>query len=136
VARRPTLPKTDAEMQRWSAQLEAEVLSWPGVTTRPMFGFVALYRATHIFAALPRTRAIDTPFSLMVKLPSVRNDRLAPKGRRAGWTTFAMESPDDMSEALRWLERAYDRAARAKADLEVTRRSAAKKTTTIATKTK
>lgn len=123
VARRPKLPKTDAEMQRWSAELEAEVMSWPDVGTRPMFGLVALYHAKQIFAALPRTRAINTPFSLMVKLPGVRDDRLTSNGPGAGWTTFTMESPEDISEALRWLERAYDRAGRAKANLEVTEKA-------------
>jgi hypothetical protein len=126
VARRPTLPKTDAEMQRWCAQLEADVMSWPGVTTRPMFGLVALYREKQIFAALPRTRAVNPPFSLMVKLPGVRSVRLTPNGPGAAWATFALESSEDISEALRLLERAYDRAARAKVAAKVTNRSATK----------
>jgi hypothetical protein len=111
VAERPKLVKVDAEMQRWCAQLEEEVASWPRVTTRPMFGMIAFYRDKTIFAALPRTRAAETPFSLLLKLPKIRNQRLkSGRGPGASWVTFTMEAEDDMSEALRWLGRAYEQA--------------------------
>jgi hypothetical protein len=111
VAERPKLVKVDGEMQRWCAQLEDELSSWPHVTTRPMFGMLALYRNNTIFAALPRTRAADTPFSLMLKLPKTRGERLkAGRGPGSGWVTFAIESETDIPEALRWLGRAYERA--------------------------
>src|SRR5437868_3513685 len=42
---RPRLPKITEEMKAWSAALGAEVTTWPGVTTRPMFGLTAVYRA-------------------------------------------------------------------------------------------
>ena len=111
MAERPKLIKVDVEMQRWCAQLEEELSSWPQVTTRPMFGMLALYRGKHIFAALPRTRAADTPFSLMLKLPKASDERLkAGRGPGASWVTFAMQSESDIPEALRWLGRAYERA--------------------------
>jgi len=134
VAKRLKLPKTDAEMQRWCAQLESEISKWPEVSSRPMFGMLAFYRARQIFAALPRTRAADTPFSLLVKLPeatlskrsgkpegtsprrsgsqNLRGDRLSRSGPGAAWATFAMESATDIAEALRWLGRAYEKAGR------------------------
>lgn len=85
--------------------------TWPSVSSRPMFGMVAFYRGTNIFAALPRTRAVDTPFSLMVKLPASKRDRLkSGRGPGAGWVTFEMTSEADFGDALRCLQRAYDKA--------------------------
>ena len=100
-------------MQRWCAQLEDEVSAWPQVTSRPMFGLLALYRRKQIFAALPRTRAVDTPFSFLLKLPRVRHERLQNSGGPgAGWVTFTMGSSSDIAEALRWLGRAYEKAGK------------------------
>ena len=79
MAKRIKLPKANAEMQRWCALLEEEVLVWPQVKSRPMFGMLALYRGKKIFAALPRTRAAETEFSLLIKLPGVEH----PRPRRA-----------------------------------------------------
>ncbi|HTE87927.1 MAG TPA: hypothetical protein VK639_03135, partial [Terriglobales bacterium] len=67
---RPRLPKITEEMKAWSAALGTEVMTWPGVTTRPMFGLTAVYRARRIFAALPRTRCMDVPNSIAFKLES------------------------------------------------------------------
>ena len=97
-------------MQRWCAQLESEISGWPDVTSRPMFGMLAFYRAKQIFAAVPRTRAVETPFSLLIKLPGARDERLRRGGPGASWVTFAMESSTDITEALRWLGRAYQKA--------------------------
>ena len=112
MARRPRMPKVDPEMQRWCDALMAEISTWPRVTTRPMFGLIGCYRGKHIFAAVPRTRAVGTSSSLLLKLAPARNARLrnAP-GPGAGWVTFEMHSADDIPEALRQLERAYDKAA-------------------------
>ena len=111
MATRPKLWKTGAEMQRWCALLVEELSAWPEVTSRPMFGMLAFYRGKKIFAAVPRTRAPETPFSLLVKLPGVRHERLrTARGPGAVWTTFEMESAMDTTEALRWLGRAYEKA--------------------------
>jgi hypothetical protein len=110
---RPRLPKTDPEMRRWCELLEHELEAWPDVTTRPMFGMAAFYRAGHIFAALPRTRAAETPFSLLIKMPGTRSNRLQKaSGPGAGWVTFTMESDADVSEALNFLEQAHAKAGR------------------------
>ena len=111
MAKRIKLPKTNAEMQRWCALLEAEISVWPQVSSRPMFGMMAFYRGKKIFAALPRTRAAETEFSLLIKLPGVPGARLrSASGPGAGWLTFEMTSPADIAEALRRLERAYQKA--------------------------
>ena len=111
MAKRIKLPKVNAEMRRWCALLEEEVSAWPQVSSRPMFGMMAFYRGTKIFAALPRTRAAETAFSLLIKLPGVQHVRLkSGSGPGAGWMTFEMNSESDIAEALRWLERAYQKA--------------------------
>jgi hypothetical protein len=111
MERRPSLPKVNSEMQRWSAELAGEIETWPRVSSRPMFGMTAFYRGKAIFAVLPKTRAPETPFSLLVKVPAARSTRLRPaKGPGAGWRTFEMQSEDDLPAALGWLERAYEKA--------------------------
>jgi hypothetical protein len=110
---RPRLVKVDAEMRRWCERLEVELSGWPQVTSRPMFGMQAFYRSAHIFAALPRTRAPETPLSLLIKLPGARAGRLhTASGPGAGWMSFTMEGEGDVSEALRWLGKAYEKAGR------------------------
>jgi hypothetical protein len=116
MAKRPKLPKTDEDMQRWCSELEAELSGWPYVSSRPMFGLAAYYRRKSIFAAIPRTRAVDTPYSLLIKLPGTRHQRLtSARGPGAGWVTFTLDSPADIAEALKWMKRAYDRAVEQKA---------------------
>src|SRR5260370_23654392 len=73
---RPKLPPVSEEMRQWSAMLGQELGGWPHVTTRPMFGLLGFYRGRKIFAALPVTRGINTPNSLLFKIevmpPAVR----------------------------------------------------------------
>ncbi|HEY2934134.1 MAG TPA: DUF5655 domain-containing protein [Acidobacteriota bacterium] len=107
----PKLWKIGIEMQRWCALLEEELLKWPHVKTKPMFGMVAFYRGKNIFAAVPRTRAAGTETSVLFKLPRARDDRLRIAGRPgAGWVAFEIGSASDINEALQWLERAYEKA--------------------------
>jgi hypothetical protein len=111
MSSRPSLPKAHIEMQRWSRELGGEIATWPRVTSRPMFGMTAFYRGSAIFAVLPKTRAPETPFSLLVKVPAARSTRLRPaKGPGAGWRTFELQSEEDLPAALGWLERAYEKA--------------------------
>jgi hypothetical protein len=112
MARRPKLPPVSPDMQRWSALLEEELSAWRQVRTRPMFGMLALYRGQRIFGALPRTRAAQSPSSVLIKLPGARGDRLrAGNGPGKAWVSFEMESSNDIAEVLRLLQRAYRKAA-------------------------
>jgi hypothetical protein len=109
------------EMKQWSAMLEQELRDWPGVSSRPMFGFIGLYRDNRIFAALPRSRAMVTSSSIIFRFdpipgelskraqedPRVDFERQTP-GKH--WFSFALSSPDDVRDALWWLEQAYRRA--------------------------
>lgn len=113
LSTRPRLPKVDPEMRRWCEPLEDELSTWPQVTSRPMFGMRAFYCSTRIFAVLPRTRAAETPFSFLIKLPGARAGRLhTASGPGAGWMAFTMESEGDVSEALKWLGKAYEKAVK------------------------
>jgi hypothetical protein len=67
---RPNLPAVSEEMKAWCAALAAEVSDWPQVSVRSFFGFTAVYRSDKMFAALPRTRGMETANSLAFKLES------------------------------------------------------------------
>src|SRR5258708_17367197 len=64
----PKLLRISEEMRQWSAMLEQDLREWPRVTSLPMFGLIGFYRDGVIFAALPRTRALVTPHSFIVKV--------------------------------------------------------------------
>lgn len=109
------------EMKQWSALLGGELERWPGVRTQPMFGLVGYYRGGKIFAALPRTRALNSAHSILFKLRGAeprllaelrRDDRAQVSGKgMAGWQSFEVGSSADLKDALAWLDRAW-RAAR------------------------
>ena len=115
------MPVASEEIRAWSAALEAEALTWPNVSRRPMFGLVGLYRGDHIFAALPRTRALGSPDSLAFKLEKASTRALAKiqrepriqttimKARR--WYLFELSSTADLRDALSWLHQAYKAAS-------------------------
>ncbi|MGH9671423.1 MAG: hypothetical protein ACRD3A_15070 [Terriglobales bacterium] len=101
-------------MKEWSAMLGAEVESWPQVAKRPMFGFVVYYRRGKLFAALPRTRALGSPYAVLYKpkQPAASRSRKSDALMRgAGWRTFELASAADLKNALNRFDRAY-RAAR------------------------
>ncbi len=107
MAERPKLFTIDAEMQRWCALLEQELFAWPEVTAKPMFGMTGFYHGKDIFAAIPRTKAADSPRSLLIKLSGVTDKRLKQAaGPGSAWVAFELESMNDITEALRWLEQA------------------------------
>lgn len=109
MAERPKLFKIDAEMQRWCALLHEELSEWPEVTSKPMFGLTGIYRGRRIFAAIPRTRAAGSSRSVLIKLSNVKDERLKlASGPGSGWLGFELESETDVTEALLWLQRAYE----------------------------
>jgi TfoX/Sxy family transcriptional regulator of competence genes len=109
-------------MKAWSAALTDEVADWPHVSARSFFGFTALYCNDKMFAALPRTRSMGTPNSLVFKLdsqPSAVAARLKKDPRigsmqmqKARWFTFEISSDADLHDALDWLGTAYEAAGR------------------------
>jgi len=119
---RPALIGVSEQMKAWSAALADELSDWPQVATRSFFGFTALYRNEFMFAALPRTRAMETANSLVFKVdnPSASLRSQMESDRRIGsmdmqkarWFTFELSSDADLHDALDWLGRAYDAAAK------------------------
>lgn len=117
-AGRPRMPHIAEQMKAWSAALEAELGDWPLVTRKPMFGLIALYRGKHIFAILPRTRALGSATALAFKLekgtPRIlaaieREPRIQTTIMKARkWYLFEMSADSDLREALAWLRRAYE----------------------------
>jgi hypothetical protein len=111
------------EMKQWSASLESELNSWPGISTRSMFGFLFFYRRGVPFAALPRTRGFDSPSSLVFKfnpMPSALQKRAqadarmdaTTKGSSKGWFAFELSTENDLRDALFWLNHAYEAATK------------------------
>ncbi len=117
----PKLFHIDDEMKELLAMLETEISDWPGVSKRPMFGFQGLYRDGVIFAALPRSRAMKSPRSIIFKFASVSPAILdsAKKDSRvdavssmpgSGWFAFELNEASATRGALGWLGRAYEAA--------------------------
>jgi hypothetical protein len=115
---RPKMPPISEEMKQWSAMLKTELIGWPQVTSRPMFGMSGIYRRKKIFAALPVTRGFDTPSSIIFRFDPVPADlnqralkepRITPGTR---WFSFEVQSTQDLRDALWWLNQAYEAAKR------------------------
>jgi hypothetical protein len=116
----PKFAVISEEMKAWSAALLAELTTWPGVKTHPMFGFTALYRGKRIFAILPRSRGMGSPSSLGFKLENagprvlrqLRNEsRISSTVMRASrWFIFELAEDSELNDALGWLSRAYEAA--------------------------
>lgn len=93
------------EMKRLSMLLSQELLLWPGVSVRPMFGLRAFYHGNVIFAMLPDKRALEKSTAVAYKLPAGTQRREGQK-----WQLFELEEERDVSGALAWLDKAYRRA--------------------------
>ena len=95
--KRPKLPPVSEEMRRTFALLAEEVGTWPGVTTKLMFGFRAVYRGGVVFAMLPDKRSLEVPDSIAYK-----------EGET--WLAFEVKGAEGISGALAVLEKAYQGA--------------------------
>lgn len=109
-------------MRQWCALMEAELLSWPDVEARPMFGMLGFYRKGKIFAAIPRNRTVGNTDAVLVKLLGA-SAKLTEKALshpkaitsampKAGWICMAMDSIEDVREMLRWFSHAYELAGK------------------------
>jgi hypothetical protein len=116
---RPKLLPVSGEARRWSALLESELLSWPGVITKPMFGFRAVYRGKKIFAALPNSRGFGLQASMLLKFDpmppallqhALNDSRFHGNTPGKGWFSFTLSSDTDLHDALEWLNHCYESA--------------------------
>ena len=113
--------RASEETKQLAAMLGNELSAWPKVTTRPMFGLRGFYRGKKIFAALPVTRAIKNPNSLIFRMqpmpaellerakkePRIDTENAARSGK---WLSFMLNSEADLRDALWWLNQAYEHA--------------------------
>jgi hypothetical protein len=116
---RPKLLSVSEEARRWSALLESELLSWPGVIAKRMFGFRAVYREKKIFAALPNSRGFGPEASVLLKFDpmppallqhALNDSRVHGNTPGKGWFSFTLSSDTDLHDALEWLNHCYESA--------------------------
>ena len=91
-----------------SALLSEELLRWPDVSARPMFGMRAFYHGAVIFAMLPDQRALESPTAIACKRPVGTHRREGPK-----WRLFELKGEGDLGEAIACRDKAYRTAGRA-----------------------
>ena len=94
-------------MKRTASLLCRELLQWPGVSVRPMFGLRGYYRDGVVFAMLPDKRALESPNAIAYKLTAGAPQR---DGRK--WRLYELAGDHEIADALACLEKAYRTAAR------------------------
>ena len=103
--KRPKLVPVSEETRRICEMLARELLRWPEVSIRPMFGMRAVYRGKVVFAMLPDKRALENPKAIAYKrfeVQSKDDDK---------WKLFELENEEHIGSALVHLDRAYTKAA-------------------------
>ena len=106
VARqRPRLVPIPEHIRHLCALLGQELLRWPDVSARPMFGLWAFYRGTVVFAMLPDKRALESPTAIAYKLPDGLRKREGEK-----WRLCELKDEHDIDGALAYLDAAYRKA--------------------------
>ena len=117
---RPALVPISDEVRAWCGALESELVTWPQVVSKPMFGMLGLYREARIFAGLPRTRSFGSDcliFKLHNASPALRtraqrDQRISINPMaKSGWITYHLHSQSDLRGALEWLQEAWEDAA-------------------------
>jgi hypothetical protein len=102
--KRPKLVPVSEEMRRICELLARELLRWPEVSLRPMFGMRAVYRGKVVFAMLPDKRALEDPKAIAYK-------RFEVQGKDAEkWKLFELENEEHIGSALVYLDKAYRKA--------------------------
>jgi hypothetical protein len=94
------------EMRHVWVLLGQELLRWPDVSARSMFGLHAYYRGAVVFAMLPGKRALESPKAIAYKLPG---GALRKEGEK--WQLCELKNEHDIDNALARLDEAYTRAA-------------------------
>src|SRR5258708_80291 len=104
TGKRPKLAPVSEEMRRICELLARELLRWPDVSMRRMFGMRAVYRGKVVFAMLPDKRALENPQAIAYK-------RFEVQGKDdEKWKRFELENEKHIASALDHLDRAYRKA--------------------------
>jgi hypothetical protein len=102
--KRPKLVPVSEEMRRICELLARELLRWPDVRMRPMFGMRGVYRGKVVFAMLPDKRALEN-------LKAIAYKRFEVQGKDdEKWKLFELENEEHIADALVHLDRAYRKA--------------------------
>jgi hypothetical protein len=104
---RPKLPHISDEMRHLCVLLGEEILRWPGVNVRPMFGMRAFYRANIVFAMLPERHALGSPQAIAYKVATSAKKKDGKK-----WRLLELTSVQELGAALAVLDKAYRKAGR------------------------
>jgi hypothetical protein len=102
--KRPKLVPVSEEMRRICEMLARELLCWPDVNMRPMFGMRAVYRRKVVFAMLPDKRALENPKAIAYKRFEVQSKE------NEKWKLFELENEENIGRALIHLDKAYRKA--------------------------
>ena len=105
AGKRPKLVPVSEEMRRISLLLAQELLRWPDVSARSMFGMRAFYRGAAVFAMLPDKRALENPKAIAYKLSDGTRKREGEK-----WQLCELKNEKDIGNALARLDTAYAKA--------------------------
>jgi len=101
------LPHISEEMRHLCVLLGEEVVRWPGVNVRPMFGMRAFYRANNVFAMLPEKRALENPHAISYKVATGTKKKEGKK-----WKFFELTTAKELGTALAVLDEAYRKVGR------------------------
>ena len=104
AAKRPRLVAYSEDMRRMCALLSDELLHWPGVSVRPMFGMRAFYRVRSY------SQCFQTSGRSKVLPRSHTNCPRADKGAKPEMAAFELENERGVANALACLDKAYRRA--------------------------
>jgi hypothetical protein len=105
AGKRLRLVPVSEEMRHICVLLAQELLRWPDVSARSMFGLRALYRGAVVFAMLPDKRALESPTAVAYKLTDGVERREGEK-----WQLFELKNEQDIANALARLDKAYSTA--------------------------
>jgi hypothetical protein len=102
-------------IRHYCGLIATDLLSWPQVTSRRMFGLTLFYRANCPFVVLPDTKdftAADRVGFKMHRLSKGDRKQLfaddhVDTRNGASWITFALGEEEDIGLFLRWAEKAY-----------------------------
>ncbi len=104
MRKRPQLQLQPKRMEHVFAMIAEEMLAWPKVAMRRMFGMRGFYRGSAIFALLPDKRMLERPNSIGYKLAG------PGKKESAKWTFFDLEDERGIPAALALLAKAFEKA--------------------------
>jgi hypothetical protein len=102
-------------------RINETLADWPEVRISPMFGRWGYFVGPRLFGCLPLR---EQDHDLWLRLPLDEQRRALARGgvrphrrfARRGWVEIDVESPQDVSQALGWLRRAYVAARAAGGD--------------------